>query len=93
MRFRSFHFIYGLKSLQAALWMRGQERGGAVRVSADREVCIQAGNCVMVAGEVFDQDEDGTVTVLTEMVSGEAADHAQEAVNLCPANALSLTED
>ena len=29
-----------------------------LRVSADRELCIQAGNCVMVAGEVFDQDDD-----------------------------------
>ena len=32
---------------------------GPVRVSADRELCIQAGNCVMVAGDVFDQDDDG----------------------------------
>ena len=62
------------------------------KVSADRELCIQAGNCVMVASEVFDQDDDGIVVVLTEDVDGKAADHAREAVKLCPASALTLQE-
>lgn len=64
-----------------------------MKVSADREQCIQVGNCMLVAGDVFDQDEDGIVVVLTEQVSGEQVERAQEAVNLCPAAALSLTED
>jgi ferredoxin len=63
-----------------------------VRVHADREVCIQAGNCVMVAGEVFDQDDDGIVVILDEDVTGEAAEHARDAVKLCPATALSLED-
>ncbi|WP_246229001.1 ferredoxin [Mycolicibacterium psychrotolerans] len=46
----------------------------------------------MVASEVFDQDDDGIVVVLTEEVDGEAADHAREAVKLCPASALTLQE-
>ena len=62
------------------------------RVSADRELCIQAGNCVMVASEVFDQDDDGIVVVLADEVTGEAAEHAREAVKLCPASALTLRE-
>ena len=44
-----------------------------LRISADRELCIQAGNCVMVAGEVFDQDDEGIVVVLAEQVSGVEA--------------------
>ena len=64
-----------------------------MRVFADRELCIQAGNCVMVAGEIFDQDDDGIVVVLAEDVPGEEADHAREAVKLCPSSALSLRED
>jgi ferredoxin len=63
-----------------------------VRVSADRELCIQAGNCVMVAGEVFDQDDDGIVVILREDVTGDEAEHAREAVRLCPASALSLED-
>lgn len=62
------------------------------RVVAEHELCIQAGNCVMVAGEVFDQDDDGIVVVLTEDVTGEQAAHAQEAVRLCPASALRLED-
>ena len=62
------------------------------RVSADRELCIQAGNCVMVAGEVFDQDDDGIVEILRSDVTGDEAEHAREAVRLCPASALSLED-
>lgn len=62
------------------------------RVSADRELCIQAGNCVMVAGEVFDQDDDGIVEILHEDVTGDELDHAREAVRLCPSSALSLED-
>ncbi|MDY6996472.1 MAG: ferredoxin [Actinomycetota bacterium] len=66
-----------------------------MKVEADRELCIQAGNCVMVAPEVFDQDDDGIVVILSEEVeaSGELADRVREAVKLCPSGALSLAED
>lgn len=63
-----------------------------MRVAAEREFCIQAGNCVMVAGEVFDQDDDGIVVVLTEEVTGESIEHARDAINLCPANALRFVD-
>jgi ferredoxin len=63
-----------------------------VKVHADREVCIQAGNCVMVAGEVFDQDDDGIVVVLVEDVTDAELDHAREAVKLCPSQALRLDD-
>jgi len=73
-----------------------------VRISADRELCIQAGNCVMVAGEVFDQDDDGIVTVLVDTDGGavqtaevpdDQLDNVREAVKLCPATALAIAED
>ena len=43
-------------------------------VEADREVCIQAGNCVMVADSLFDQDDDGIVVVLVDDVPGDEED-------------------
>jgi ferredoxin len=64
-----------------------------VRVFADRELCIQAGNCVMVASAVFDQDDDGIVVILSEEVSEDEAEHAREAVKLCPSTAVGLAED
>jgi ferredoxin len=63
-----------------------------VRVEADRDVCIQAGNCVMVADAVFDQDDDGIVVVLTEDVPEEEEEHAREAVKLCPSQALRVAD-
>lgn len=47
----------------------------------------------MVAADVFDQDDDGVVVVLTDEVSGDAEERARQAVNLCPAAALTLQED
>lgn len=61
-----------------------------MKVTADRDVCISAGNCVMVADAVFDQDVDGIVVVLVDEVPEDQEDHAREAVNLCPSQALRL---
>ena len=62
----------------------------AMRIEADRDACIGSGNCVMVAGAVFDQDDDGVVQPLVNEVPDEELDHAREAVKLCPAGALDL---
>ena len=63
-----------------------------VKIEADREVCIQAGNCVMSAGALFDQDDDGIVVVLVDEVPDGEEAHARDAVKLCPAEALRLTD-
>ena len=72
-----------------------------MKVQADRDVCIQAGNCVMVADAVFDQDDDGIVVVLVDTDGGavqtgdvpdDELDHAREAVKLCPSQALRLVD-
>jgi ferredoxin len=65
----------------------------SMRVVADRDVCISAGNCVMVAPAVFDQDDDGIVMVLADEVPQDEEDHARDAVKLCPSGALRLVED
>jgi ferredoxin len=63
-----------------------------VKIAADRDVCISAGNCVMVAEAVFDQDDDGIVVVLVEDVPSAEEEHAREAVRLCPSQALRLSD-
>jgi ferredoxin len=63
-----------------------------VKVQADRDVCIQAGNCVMSAGAVFDQDDDGIVVVLVDEVPADEEDRARDAVMLCPSQALRLVD-
>ena len=63
-----------------------------MKVSADRDVCISAGNCVMAAGAVFDQDDDGIVVVLVDEVPEGEEDSAREAVRLCPSQALQVDD-
>ena len=59
---------------------------------ADRDVCISAGNCVMAADAVFDQDDDGIVLVLVDEVPAAEEEHARKAVKLCPSQALLLSD-
>ncbi|MGH3097757.1 MAG: ferredoxin [Streptosporangiales bacterium] len=62
-------------------------------IKADTGVCIGSGQCVLTEPAVFDQDDDGMVTLLTDHPDGETAAHAREAVDLCPSRALSITEE
>ena len=64
-----------------------------MKVHADRDVCIQAGNCVMVADNLFDQDDDGIVVVLVDDIPVDEEDRAREAVRLCPSQALTIKQD
>ncbi|GGP82691.1 ferredoxin [Saccharothrix coeruleofusca] len=65
-----------------------------MRIIADTGRCVGAGQCVLAEPTAFDQDEqDGTVVVLTEHVAGEALTRTRQAVQLCPSGALSLAED
>ena len=58
---------------------------GRTTIVADRDVCIGAGMCVLTAPDVFDQDDEGLVVLLT----AEPADPAAlAAVPLCPSGAL-----
>ncbi|MGE2689214.1 ferredoxin [Mycolicibacterium pulveris] len=63
-----------------------------MRVQADRNVCISAGNCVMVAEAVFEQDDDGIVVVLVDEVPDDQVHNVEEAVKLCPSQALRLVD-
>ncbi|WP_405781790.1 ferredoxin [Streptomyces sp. NBC_00859] len=63
-----------------------------MRVTADREVCVGAGLCAMTAPEVFDQDDEGLVTVLAADPGDEARAAAREAGMLCPSGAVRVAE-
>jgi ferredoxin len=64
----------------------------AMKIEANRDVCIGAGMCVMALPAVFDQDDDGVVVLLTPEVPGEHAAAAGRAVASCPSGALRRVE-
>ena len=63
-----------------------------MKISADRDVCIGAGVCVMSAEAVFDQDDDGIVVILVDDVPADEQENARKAVQLCPSGALTLAQ-
>lgn len=63
-----------------------------MRISADRDICIGAGMCVMTAEAFFDQDDAGLVVVATHEVPGAERQRVRAAVNGCPSGALRIIE-
>ncbi|WP_431042216.1 ferredoxin [Streptomyces sp. P1-3] len=65
-----------------------------MHIAVDQEACVGAGQCVLSAPEVFDQDdESGLVVLLDEQPPEELHRDVREAVKLCPVQALAATED
>jgi ferredoxin len=64
-----------------------------MKVMIDRDKCIGAGQCVMTAPGVFDQDEDeGTVVLLQETPPDTSREEVRKAVNFCPARVIEIDE-
>jgi ferredoxin len=64
-----------------------------MKIVADTDVCVGAGQCAFTEPALFDQsEEDGTVIVLNAEPAVEFADKVREAVRICPSQALSIQE-
>lgn len=64
-----------------------------MKVEVDAPKCVAAGQCVLLAPEVFDQrDDDGVVILLDETPAPELHDNVREAALVCPAAAIRLVE-
>jgi len=62
-----------------------------MRVDVDADRCVAAGQCVLVAPAVFDQDDDGIVVLLDPSPAQQEADAVAESARLCPAAAITVT--
>ncbi|MEW1847712.1 ferredoxin [Nonomuraea angiospora] len=65
-----------------------------MKIIVDEAKCCGAGQCVLIAPDVFDQNEDDGIVILLE--AKPAADrHAavREAAAVCPAAAIQVDED
>jgi ferredoxin len=63
-----------------------------LRVAVDRTLCLGAGQCAFSAPDVFDQGDDGLVTVLDPAPSAEHLAALHQAEDLCPSGALRVIE-
>jgi len=65
-----------------------------MKVLIDRGKCVGAGQCVRVAPDVFDQDEnDGLVVLIDAQPGAQAALSVEKAAQLCPAQAIRIVGD
>jgi ferredoxin len=60
-----------------------------MRLLVEREKCVASGQCVMLAPQVFDQDEGGIVTTLVD-TAHETSGGVADAILVCPAAAIKL---
>jgi ferredoxin len=64
-----------------------------MKITVDEVKCCGAGQCVMIAPEVFDQrDEDGIVVLLDAEPSEDQHAAVREAAGVCPAAAILLDQ-
>lgn len=65
-----------------------------MKVVVDEDKCCGAGQCVLVAPEVFDQrDEDGIVVLIDAEPPEQEHAAVREAASVCPAAAIELNEN
>ena len=57
-------------------------------VVADHDKCIASGACALAAPEIFGQDDDGVVVILTRTPSPEQMEDALDAIRACPAGVI-----
>ncbi|MFG1943959.1 ferredoxin [Nonomuraea sp. NPDC048826] len=64
-----------------------------MKVIVDQDSCCGAGQCVLLAPEVFDQrDEDGIVVLLDAEPGEERHAAVREAAAVCPGAAIEVAE-
>jgi ferredoxin len=64
-----------------------------MKVTVDQDKCVSSGQCVLNAGDIFDQrDDDGVVILLTDSPPPERVTDARKAAAACPALAIEIRE-
>jgi ferredoxin len=64
-----------------------------MRIYADQEKCVAAGQCVLSAGSIFDQREtDGIVVLLDDDPPSQVQASVRRASELCPSGAIMILE-
>lgn len=64
-----------------------------MRIVHDKELCSHHGQCVGAAPELFKFAEDGSLVVIDANPPEALREAAEDAVDVCPVQALSLVED
>ncbi|WP_394427909.1 ferredoxin [Streptomyces sp. SGAir0957] len=61
-------------------------------IAIDHDKCIGAGQCALIAPEVFDQRDDGMALLLVDRPGAAQAPAVREAAESCPLSAITVAE-
>jgi ferredoxin len=64
-----------------------------MKIEIDRRSCLKSGQCSYLHPELFERDGDDFPIAKTEQVSGSLIEGAEEAIELCPASAITLVDE
>jgi len=64
-----------------------------MKVVVDYDLCEANAVCMGIAPQIFRVEEDDTLTILMENPPEKLRSKVEEAVRLCPKQALSLVDD
>ena len=64
-----------------------------MRIVLDADICACHGQCVGAAPELFRFGANGMLEIIDPSPSEELREAAEDAVDLCPTQALSIVED
>ena len=62
------------------------------RLVVDQEKCLNSGQCAYLQPELFKLDDDGYPVVIIESPEGELRVKAEDAITMCPGQAISLED-
>jgi ferredoxin len=63
-----------------------------VKVTVEADKCVSSGQCVLLAPDVFDQDDDGIVVLLTDTPADHDRQLVRNAIRVCPAAVIAAKE-
>lgn len=64
-----------------------------MRLTVDRNICQQSGQCSYLHPELFREGDDGFPIVLVEHPEGALREAAAHAAEICPSGAIRLLEE
>ena len=59
----------------------------------ERRLCLKSGQCSYLQPDVFERDDENWPVVTIEHPEGEQIELANAAIEMCPAQAISLVEE
>lgn len=64
-----------------------------MKLSVNLDRCIKAAECSTYHAELFRARDDGFPVVVVEEPAGDQLEDAEDAVRVCPGNAISLSRE